>query len=682
MAVSAFDDAVARMPAGFRPVNPVVWLLEAFWQYRWLVMTVVLAGVVAAAVLADRLPDSYTASGLVEIDPQQRSVLAERQNTGFVPPETITETEVQVIRSYSVLLRVIDELDLEQTAANPALGEASAGGVRPTRDAARAAIVAVLARGLSVTLTGRSFVVEVAYEGRDPIFAADVANAVMAQYLNRDVSEQRAEASSAIAQLTDRLAELRRDLDARERAVEQFRSTSRVAETAGTGILAEQLARLNEELIRAQSAFASAAASSDQRGPADDALPAVVASPLIQELRAQASLQQRAVSELAALYRPTHPRLIQAREALGAINTTIAQETGKIADSLGTSAAVERSRVEVLQGAVDDLRERLNAQRGAEIALRRLEREVESAQRVYEAFLNRLNDVEGTAGLERPEGRIVAQAVAPANPTGPNRALVVAGGAIVSGGLAAALVVMLALIDSRLRTRGDVARATGLSPVAVVPPVPRTARGISGVIVGRRRNAAFAEAITQVRAALVLGTGFRGPAIVCLTAPERGVGHNALATALAQASAIAGDQTVLIDADLARPSVHEILGGRNEYGLADIVADSGDVAGALQRDGASGAMFISAGKKRDVALFRSPAVDAVLDRLYQMFDVIIICLPPLVEQPDAQALAAEASVTAIAVRAGVSDRTSLSETVAMLRFASTDPKLATVLIRS
>ncbi len=146
-------------------------------------------------------------------------------------------------------------------------------------------------------------------------------------------------------------------------------------------------------------------------------------------------------------------------------------------------------------------------QREAEIELRRLEREVEAARRVYEVLLNRYNEEQATAGLERSDGRIIAPAVPPTTPSGPNRLLVVAGGGILSGGAAFALIIALALLDQRLRTRSDIRRAIGVAPVATVPRVPpaRSARSPRW----RRRNSVFAGAITHLRAALVLRGGGR-----------------------------------------------------------------------------------------------------------------------------------------------------------------------------
>ncbi|WMS43692.1 exopolysaccharide transport family protein [Acuticoccus sp. MNP-M23] len=674
----------ARPPAvpAANPFNPVLWLISALWQYKWLIVAIVAAGVAGATVLASRMPDVYSASGLLEIDPEPNTVLNEQQSSRFVPAETITETEVAVIRSSRVLQQVVAQLNLEFSSANPLLREEAERDMPTDRGAARRAIASNLARNLSVAPTGRSFVVQVSYESEDPDFAAQVVNAVMAEYLGVEVDTARDFSRESVALLSDRLEDLRRTLTEREKAVQEYLRQNRNTEAAGTTALAERLNRLNEQLSLAQAQLASAAATASSSERSDDpaALPEVVASPLIQALRAQEATQAREVDELQTLYKPTHPRLIQARSALAAIRDTIAQETAKIASSLTTSEAVQQQRVLSLEADVEDVRGQLNSQRDAEFELRRLQREADAAKRIYESFLDRFNQVDNTTGFEQAQGRIIASALPPVQPSGPNRLLVLAGGGVLSGALAFMLVIGLALMDRRTRSASDVTRATGLSPVAVMPPVPGRGRGLRGKLFAERRNARFADAISQLRAALLLGAGRDGALVVAITTPDRKSDHAALAVALAQAAAVAGDEVVLVDACFDRPSVHLMLGGVNEYGLSDAVSENGEIEGALQVDGQTALLFIAAGKEADPSLYRAKGMDDVVDELAEAFSRVIVVLPPISDVPDAQALSAIADVTAIVVRAAVTERSELTDLVSQLRYAGYAGKIATVLV--
>lgn len=672
------QNTAVRMRA---PINPILWLVEACWQYKWLIIGIVAVGIVGAAVMSLRLPDVYTASGLLEIDPEVTPVLPEARSERFLPPETITETEVEVIRSPNVLRKVVDDLDLEFSAVNPVLGALARAEAGLDRNAARSAIVAALGRNLSVRPTGRSFVVEVSYTSRDPEFSAAVVNAVMGEYLGVRITEARDFSREAVSLLSDRLNGLRTELDMRERSLQDFRNQGRIAEGAGTTILVEQLSRLNEELIRAQAALAEASATANSSESTDDAsaLPQVVNSLLIQTLREQEAEQGRAVDELETLYRSTHPKLIQARSALVAIRDTIALETRKITRSLTTSEDVQAQRVRALEAEVETLRDRLNSQREAEIELRRLERQVEASRKIYEAFVDRMNQVESTTGFERPDGRIIASAAAPVEPSGPNRKIVVAGGSILSGALALALVIGLALIDNRLRTIADVARASGLTPVAVVPPMPREQKG-------RRfwqpqSNARFAEAITQLRTAVLLGSARAGDLVVAVTSPDKSPDCAEVATALAQAASVAGDVVVLLDADFANPRVNRILGGVNDFGLSDVILQRADLGAAIYQDAASSLLFVPAGTRADNTLYRDEGMEVVVETFGELFDTIIVNLPPIPETVEAETLAQLADILIVVVRAGYTTRQELSDLMALMSYSDFNGRVATVLVR-
>ena len=660
--------------------NPLLWLIGALWQYRMVVMAVVVLGVGIAILLADRLPNTYTAVGVMEIDRESDDVLAARGASTFVPPETITETEAEVIASSSVLQRVVDALDLEYSAANPLLRNASFEA--PTgRAIARSAIVAEIQKNLVVRPTGRSFIVEVAHTARDPRFAADVVNAVMVAYLGVEVSAERAFAREAIGLLSERLSDLRRELDAREGAVQAFRSTGRVAEGAGTEILSRQLARLDEELIRARTALATAAdaAGGDPRTSSD-----ALGTSDLETLRRQEAGQAREVARLEAQHGPQHLELVEAREALTVLSDAVAREAKRTDERLETEERLQRGRVRALEAEVQRLRTRLNAQRVAEVELQRLEREVDAARKVYGTFLDRFNEVQGTTGLERADGRIIASAVPSHRPSGPNRMLVVAGGGLMSMALGAGLAVALALMDTRIRGASDLTRASGFGPIATLPAPPRRSRTSQltrGLGRRRRRNVRFADAIMQLRTALVLGSSANGRAIVAFTAAAADADHAGLVVALGQACAVAGDDVVLVDADFSRPSVHERLGGRNEYGLAEIVTQDGDLESALQLDTQSPLAYLPAGSALDPALYRSRGLDDVLDRLARDFDVVLIVLPPLLAHAEAHLLAAGTNVTAIVVRSGVSERGAVEDLTALLRYSGYGQRLATILMR-
>lgn len=237
------------------------------------------------------------------------------------------------------------------------------------------------------------------------------------------------------------------------------------------------------------------------------------------------------------------------------------------------------------------------------------------------------------------------------------------------------------LRNNRLRSPGDVAEASALSPITDVPVVPGRSRGLFGRLAlnSARRNQAFAEALTMLRAALVLRLSHGELLIVSITGVNDGSGAEPPAAALAQACAVAGDKVVLVEVDFVRP--HIILGARNEYGVANLLRDGGDIDAALQTEEQSGLAHLTAGTGGELADYRSTEMDRVLDVLYTRFDVIILALPPVLEQPDAQAVATISDTTAVVAALGRDERSEVRDLVDLMRLSANAPRVVTIASR-
>ena len=72
---------------------------------------------------------------------------------------------------------------------------------------------------------------------------------------------------------------------------------------------------------------------------------------------------------------------------------------------------------------------------------------------------------------------------------------------------------------------------------------------------------------TNVEAMLVAS----GDSNILITSPDRGDGKSTVSTALAQSFASLGRRTLLLDVDLRRGSLHQVLNTTQEHGLAEVL---------------------------------------------------------------------------------------------------------------
>ncbi|WP_367198665.1 GumC family protein [Amorphus sp. 3PC139-8] len=679
--------------------NPLFWLLRVLWQRRFMIVAITTVGAIASVAVALSLPKSYQASALVEIDPQQEQVVGDSAaaNRGWIAPEALTETEIQVIGSQANLWQVIGDLELEYNPAfNPAL-ESEDGlmsrlrpssepskGVSPDR--LRTEMVRALRRSLSVDRVGQSSVVSVTYESRSPQLSAEIANAVVDVYLQGEVANSRRLAQDSLGLLRERLDNLRKDVDAREQAVEDWRRESGMAEGASSSLLRERITQLSTELGIAQAALAEAKAESGGAGRTleqESIDPKVIDSVLIQRLIEREANEARDVAELEALYQPSHPRLIAARASLETLRQAIRTETRKISQSLGRNEQIQTDRVAGLQQDVDGLREELAKQREAEIRLRALEQEAEAARGVYETFLARQNEVQSRFGLERPSARVVAKATPPIDASAPNKPVIAVAGTMFSGFLAAALAIGLALMQRTVSGAVDVEELIGVPPLAELPRVssPRGEpfRPVRTVI--EAPNSSYAEALRALRVSLLIGRDMGRAIGVLVASGDDGEGKTTVAASLARAAALSGDRVLLIDCDFDTPTIHTLFSGHDAVGIANVLLDKADSERAIQIDRQTPALFMSCGETEGAGaeIYRSPAWSEVMFLLGDHLDLVILDAPSLARVPDARFLAGVVDVTLVVTRAKQTSREAMRATVQQLQMPGSVAETAILL---
>lgn len=679
--------------------NPLVWLLRVVWQRKLLVAAITIFGAIASVALALTLPKSYEATALVEIDPEQEQVVggSTRADRGWVPTEALTETEVQVIGSEANLWRVIEDLDLEYNPAfNSALesGNGLLGGLlssgQPSKgisqDRLRTEMVRSLRRDLDVARVGQSSVVGVTFGSKSPQLSAEIANALVDVYLQGEVANTRRLAQDSLGLLRERLDNLRKDVEVREKAVEDWRRESGITEGVSSSLLREQITHLSTELSGAQAALAEAQAESRGAGvtSAQESIdPKVVNSLLIQNLVEREANEARNVAELEALYQPSHPRLIAARASLDTLRRTIQTETRKISKSLGRNEEIQTDRVAGLRKNVNQLKEELSNQREAEIKLRALEQEAEAARGVYETFLARQNEVQSRVGLERPAARVVARATPPIEAASPNKPVIAVAGTMLSGFLGVALAIGLALMQRTVSEASDVEELLGVPPLAELPRVPnprgepfRPVRRVLEV-----PNGSYAEALRALRVSLLIGRDMGRAIGVLVASGEDGEGKTSTAASLARAAALSGDRVLLIDCDFDTPTIHNLFGGHDSVGIANVLMDKADSERAIQIDRQTPALFMSCGQTAGAGaeIYRSSAWSEVMFLLGDHLDLVILDAPSLARVPDARFLAGVVDATLVVSRVKQTSREAMRATVQQLQMPGSAAETAIVL---
>ena len=124
--------------------------------------------------------------------------------------------------------------------------------------------------------------------------------------------------------------------------------------------------------------------------------------------------------------------------------------------------------------------------------------------------------------------------------------------------------------DYGFRSADEIQAALGVRALALVPDLSR--RETQGIpaedYILQKPNSAYAEALQRIRTSLFLTDGEHPPKTILVTSSVPLEGKSTIAASLARQSARSGLKVILIDADLRRPRLHEVIGLPNQNGLS------------------------------------------------------------------------------------------------------------------
>jgi capsular exopolysaccharide synthesis family protein len=160
-------------------------------------------------------------------------------------------------------------------------------------------------------------------------------------------------------------------------------------------------------------------------------------------------------------------------------------------------------------------------------------------------------------------------------------------------------------------------------------------------IAAEQPNSAFGEAIRTLRTAILLSNVDRPPRSVMVTSAIPGEGKTSTTLAVGCLAAKSGQKVIIVDCDFRHPSVHEELGYPNGAGLADYLVGRASLNDIIEVEPRYGLRFITAGASvpNPPDLLGSPKMRDLIQKLSEMFDLVLLDTPPLLIVSDSLVLA-------------------------------------------
>ncbi|WP_339949981.1 polysaccharide biosynthesis tyrosine autokinase [uncultured Albimonas sp.] len=635
-------------------------LLQSVWQRKWIVAAFGFGFALLAVAMAYALTPRYTATSVVMLDRGQSNIIDVEAVSSSLGQDYYTIlAQRQVLMSRSLAERVVDALDLEnEVYFNPMLIEQEEpslvasllfGGVDLLKTTIRGAVtedsdgpslrdsvgddywtrqmaVDILRGSLLVESISETYVYSLSVTTEDPLLSTQIANKMAELYITDQLETKFEATQAATAWLSDRVAQLRIEVEQAEAAAEAYNSSSTLiseATLANTNRQLKELRERREEIMRQQTLGGGREA----------------------ELQAMLDAQDYA-GFAAAVNVPRLTSLAQDIEnAQGETRDTLTQTFEMLAARMVSQAEIERDRAESqragISASIAQLEAQLESQTQDLVELRQLQREAEASRRIYEQFLRRLNETSVQEGTQQADARVLSEAVVPLTPSYPKKTLIVLIAGFLGGIFGIAYVVFVEQMNSAFRTSDELEKATALPVMGQIPIAPvRMRRGLLDYAV-ERPSSSLVEAVRNLRTGVMLANIDRRPELIMLTSTLPKEGKTTCSLLLAQNAAGLGKKVLLIECDLRRRTFRTYFPGAPKLGLMSILSGDKTWEEVVYRDERTGLDVIMGEETKVNAadVFHSQRFQEFLAEARRRYDFVVIDTPPVMAVPDSRVIA-------------------------------------------
>jgi chain length determinant protein EpsF len=366
-------------------------------------------------------------------------------------------TQVDIIKSQNVALKVVDGLKLSE---NPTIRQQFQESGQTGGDI-RYWLSDLMLKKLDVKPSRESGVIQVEFEGADPRFAAIVANAFAQAYVHTNLELKVEPAKQTTAFYDEQIKQLRGTLEKAQAALSDYQQKKGlVASDERIDVETARLAELSSQLVAAQ---AQTYDTTSRQSQSQNALAEVEQNPLIQGLKRDLAAGEAKLSELAQKVGKNHPQYQRAQAEVDSLRAKLEAETKVATRTVGTTAKVAQTREADIRGALASQKSRVLALKQHRDEAAVLIRDVENAQRLYDAALQRYGQTRLEAQNSQTDIAILNPAVPPTEASSPkvllNTILAVFLGTLLGIGLA----FLMEMLDRRVRSGEDLTAALDMA---------------------------------------------------------------------------------------------------------------------------------------------------------------------------------------------------------------------------
>jgi succinoglycan biosynthesis transport protein ExoP len=632
-------------------------------KYKWLILTIALAFVFLGSIKTLTKTPLYASQVRVTIDRVANVVGGPDTSPGYSDYEFM-QTQFEILQSRTMAERVVSALNLGQDedflkseesfsivqSVKGLVSNRASDKRRSEKDRAERAINIVLGNRRVQPVTNTRLVA-VKYTDTDPGRAQRIANAYADAYVSTNIDKRFQANDSAKVFLEDKIAQMKQRVEESETTLVEFAQEQQIVAVDvddKTSVGESNLAAANAELATLSSERIKNENLWRQAEQADSInVPQLLQDSALQTLLTKRTELKIEYEQKRKTFKPAYPAMVDLRAQLDEIKRQIGYQLKSLKQSLKASYESLLAREEAQKARVVELKKELLELQKGSIKFNMVKRDVDLNRDLYTSLLKRYKQVDVASGVGTNSVFVVDKASPGRLPAGSLLKSLLQSLLV---GLAFGVVAAFALeyFNDKVDSAEDAEKITGLPVLGIIPKV----KDVEGELADPR--SILSESYRSLCTALQFATEDGVPKTLTITSAGPAEGKSLTALSIAKHFANLGRKVLLVDADLRNPSQHIKLALDNSIGLSNCLTGACTPPEAIQKTEVPTLAFLASGPLPPNAadVLGGARLVSLLSVGLEVFDLIIIDGPPVLEIADAQLLSSVASGTLFVVGAG------------------------------
>ena len=505
----------------------------------------------------------------------------------------------------------------------------------------------ILRSNFNVNNIPRSDVLKLSFISKDPKISQLALKSIIDSYQRYEVDSKIQITNYANTKITTRLKDLVRQIDEAEKKLADYKKNNKLVDTGNVKELKiKEIESISKRIIDAKQDFQKKQNDLLSIKVADGDVDALLAIEDLREIKSislikdDLSANKSQIQSLSLIYKDAHPKLVKAYDLEKNLNNQLKKEIDisieQKAFELGNLDNFIKLSNEELEKATDELR----IIEEKEAGMMKFSREVESSEKLYESFLQRVKETNEAQNLQVSKLKIIETPSLSLNPISPkpNQNFILS---LFLSFFAFYSLVFYKELNASVIKSPEAIDSLEIPQVGVLPKVSKLKRGfhiLQMFLEDSESN--FSESIRSSRA--IIESKFKKNSSYMITSSNPSEGKTTYAFNLAL-SLEKSSKVLFIEADIRRPSVLNSFYkfDKEIQGLGEIISGSHQLKDTTFKVPGTNLDIITSGEKRfDMSdIVNKDQIKKFFDVLKLEYDYVIIDSPPVQPVSDTLILA-------------------------------------------